>query len=154
MNGYRLPEQDLRAIGKNHFAACNCFGLNRQFDEGTVITRFRMFLPVYPVPIMKNMIRNVLLPAPLLLRKVTLLPGTYACKHLLPDWFIFCHDCFLAKLFCRLISDKRQFAGGLRILKPKKSGNKRTNNTQSMRSLWYLPQIWHTLFISNYKSAE
>jgi hypothetical protein len=113
MNGYRLPEQDLRAIGKNDFATGICFGLNRQLNKGTVTACLRMFLPIYSVPIMKNMISDIFLPAPLLLRKITPLPGGYACKHLLPDRFLFCHGCFLAKLFCRLIPDKRQVTGGL-----------------------------------------
>jgi hypothetical protein len=59
------------------------------------------------------MISNVLLPTPLFLGKIAALPGCYACKHLFPDRIIFCHDCFLAKIFCRPISDKRQFTGGL-----------------------------------------
>jgi hypothetical protein len=48
------------------------------------------------------------------LRKITPLPGGYIGKHLLPDGFIFRHDCFLAKLFYRVVSDKRLFTGGLR----------------------------------------
>jgi hypothetical protein len=62
---------------------------------------------------MKNMIRDVLLLAPLLLRKFTPLPGGYTGKHFLSDRLIFCHDCFLAKVFCRPIFDKRQFTGGV-----------------------------------------
>src|SRR3954454_12570348 len=50
------------------------------------------------VPIMKDVISNIILLTESLLRKAALLPGSNQGKHLLPDFEIFLHEFFIRKI--------------------------------------------------------
>lgn len=62
-----------------------------------------MLIPVFPVPVMKNMIGYSLLGTSLFLGKFARLPGNNIDKHLFSDRVIFDHTIFP----CKIIDDTK-----------------------------------------------
>jgi hypothetical protein len=77
-------EYDPGPIGKNYFAASRRCGRNRKLSKSPFIVTRLLLIFKFPVPVMEDVIGDVLLPAPFPLCKIALLPTVDTRKHLIP----------------------------------------------------------------------